>query len=62
MLTETYTGLKVLDLSTNIAGPFAAMLLGDMGADIIKVERSPSGDDTRALSPRSMASPPFLLR
>ncbi len=52
MLTETYTGLKVLDLSTNIAGPFAAMLLGDMGADVIKVERSPSGDDTRALSPQ----------
>ena len=53
MLTKTYTRLKVLDLSTKIAGPFAAMLLGDMGADVIKVERSPSGDDTRALSPRA---------
>jgi crotonobetainyl-CoA:carnitine CoA-transferase CaiB-like acyl-CoA transferase len=44
-------GLRVLDLSTNIAGPFAAMILGDLGADVVKVERSPGGDDTRALPP-----------
>ena len=48
---HTLSGLKVLDLSTNIAGPFAAMILGDMGADVIKVERPPHGDDTRALPP-----------
>ena len=42
----------MLDLSTNIAGPFAAMMLGDMGADVVKVERPPIGDDTRALPPR----------
>lgn len=49
---QTLPSLKVLDLSTNIAGPFAAMILGDMGADVIKIERPPHGDDTRALPPR----------
>ena len=52
MLNSTYPGLRVLDLATNIAGPFAAMILGDMGADVVKVERPPIGDDTRALPPR----------
>ena len=48
---QTYPGLRVLDLATNIAGPFAAMILSDMGADVIKVERAPAGDDTRGLPP-----------
>jgi crotonobetainyl-CoA:carnitine CoA-transferase CaiB-like acyl-CoA transferase len=51
-LSATYPGLRVLDLSTNIAGPFAAMILGDLGADVIKVERPPTGDDTRSLPPQ----------
>jgi crotonobetainyl-CoA:carnitine CoA-transferase CaiB-like acyl-CoA transferase len=52
-LSQTYPGLRVLDLATNFAGPYAAMILGDMGADVIKVERSPKGDDTRSLPPYS---------
>jgi crotonobetainyl-CoA:carnitine CoA-transferase CaiB-like acyl-CoA transferase len=51
LLASTYSGLRVVDLATNIAGPFAAMILGDMGADVIKVERAPNGDDTRSLPP-----------
>ena len=50
-IEQTYPGVRVLDLATNIAGPFAAMIFGDMGADVIKVERSPHGDDTRSLPP-----------
>jgi crotonobetainyl-CoA:carnitine CoA-transferase CaiB-like acyl-CoA transferase len=45
-------GLKVLDLSRFIAGPQCGMTLGDMGADVVKVERPRFGDDTRALAPQ----------
>ncbi len=44
-------GLVVLDLTRVLAGPLATMLLGDLGADIIKVERPGTGDDTRAWGP-----------
>ena len=43
-------GLTVLDTATMLAGPYAATLLGDLGADVIKVE-PPRGDDTRSLGP-----------
>lgn len=43
--------LKVLDLSRVLAGPFATMLLGDLGAEITKVERPGGGDDTRSWGP-----------
>ncbi len=44
-------GVTVLDLTTSIAGPYATMLLGDMGARVIKVERPGAGDDCRAWGP-----------
>jgi crotonobetainyl-CoA:carnitine CoA-transferase CaiB-like acyl-CoA transferase len=44
-------GILVADFSRVLAGPFASMTLGDLGADVIKVERPGAGDDTRAWGP-----------
>ncbi|HEX7103114.1 MAG TPA: CoA transferase [Nitrolancea sp.] len=44
-------GIRVVDLSRHLAGPFAAMTLGDLGADVIKVEAPGRGDDTRGYPP-----------
>jgi len=43
--------IRILDLSRVLAGPFATMILGDLGAEIIKVEKPGTGDDTRSWGP-----------
>src|SRR5215218_6239817 len=44
-------GLRVLELARILAGPWAGQLLADLGAEVIKVERPGSGDDTRSWGP-----------
>ena len=44
-------GIVVADLTQNVAGPFCTQILGDMGAEVVKVERPARGDDARAWAP-----------
>ncbi len=50
-MTAPLAGFRILDLSRVLAGPYCTMLLGDLGAEVIKVERPGLGDDTRAWGP-----------
>ena len=61
--TGPLKGLKVIDLSHIMAGPTCSMLLADMGADVIKVEKIPGGDDARRMVPPTIAdeSAAFLI-
>lgn len=54
-------GIRVLDLSRFVSGPFCSMMLGDMGAEILKVERPGVGDNTRKWSPTNTTDPPYFL-
>ncbi len=51
MSFQPLTGMRVLDVTTSIAGPYCASILGALGADVIKVERPDTGDDGRAWGP-----------
>src|SRR5262249_4511942 len=54
-------GLFVLDLTSQLSGPYCAMILGDLGADVVKVERPGQGDDARAMGPHVRGeSAPFM--
>ena len=50
-MPEALEGVRVLDCSQILAGPFCSMLLADMGADVVKIEKPNGGDDTRRMGP-----------
>jgi hypothetical protein len=52
-------GLQVLDLTENMAGPFCTMILADMGAEVVKLERPGRGDSVRAWGDGSERNPFF---
>jgi formyl-CoA transferase/CoA:oxalate CoA-transferase len=51
MALPVLEGIRVLDLTRNLAGPFCTMTLGDLGAEVVKVEQPGAGDDTRHWAP-----------
>jgi crotonobetainyl-CoA:carnitine CoA-transferase CaiB-like acyl-CoA transferase len=50
-MNQPLKGIKVLDLTQSVAGPYCTMLLGDFGAEVTKVERTEGGDDARSWGP-----------
>ncbi len=54
-------GLRVIDLTRVVAGPFCTMMLGDMGAEVLKIEEPEHGDDSRAWAPLVEGSGSFFL-
>ncbi|SCY73299.1 CaiB/BaiF CoA transferase family protein [Alkaliphilus peptidifermentans] len=60
-MNQALEGVKVLDLTRVLAGPYATMVLGDMGADIIKIEMPGVGDDSRQFGPYVKGESAYFL-
>ena len=54
-------GVRVIDLTRVVAGPYCTMMLGDMGAEVLKIEEPEHGDDSRAWAPFIHGSGSFFL-
>ena len=50
-MNQALEGIKVLDLTRVLSGPYATMIMADMGADVIKLEQPVTGDDSRQFGP-----------
>lgn len=55
------SGIRVLDLTSNISGPSATVILADMGAEVVKVERPKRGDDARGMGPYIQGESSYFL-
>jgi crotonobetainyl-CoA:carnitine CoA-transferase CaiB-like acyl-CoA transferase len=53
LLSQSLAGLRVVDLTRNLAGPYCTMILADLGADVVKIESTTGGDDSRSWQPPS---------
>ena len=61
-MTGALEGVPIVDFSRVLAGPYATMLLADLGADVVKIERPGVGDDTRAWGPPCVGQAVDVLR